>query len=608
VIPSPKDLPDRPGVYLMKDGEGEVIYVGKALSLKKRVRSYFTRPSKGDLRPASRHLRDQVKEVDFITTRNETEAFLLENNLIKKLKPRFNIRLKDDKTFLSLKVDRSHPFPAVVPVRRPRRDGSLYFGPYASARALRSTLKVLRSVVPLRDCSDREFRNRRRPCIKHEIGRCPAPCVGRIDEAAYNTNLERALCILRGDTGALLQQLEREMAEASKNMAFEKAGRLRDQIAHLKSFARSQRVESVRFWDVDVIGIHHGEGLTCVVVLFFRDGKLLSSRAYTFELAVEEEELLSQFLLRFYDGKRYVPEEIYLPLKIPEMQAMETYLRGQRKAAFKLKTALRGEGVKLIAMARENARLSLRASKKAQENAAQIQESLAKIFRLKHAPVSIEGVDLSTTGGGEAVGVVVHFRNGGPLRSRYRRYKIKTVEGMDDYAMLREVVSRRLRRGKAEKSLPDLILVDGGKGQLNSALAAARELEVDTVDFLSIAKGDTRAKAVHLKAGEDDRIIAPGTGDSPVLPSGSRELHLLQRIRDEAHRFAITYHRNRRQKKGMSSPLDRVRGLGRERKQRLLRSFGGLRELKGASPEEIGRVQGVGPVLADRIYRALRSS
>ncbi|MHC4942945.1 MAG: excinuclease ABC subunit UvrC [Planctomycetota bacterium] len=602
-----KNLPDAPGVYLMKNSSGDVLYVGKAISLKKRVRSYFSPRAAREYRRAARYLSDLAEDVEFIVTGNETEAFILENNLIKKYKPAYNIRLKDDKSFLCLRVDLKHPFPSIVPVRRPKRDGRLYFGPYASATALRSTLRILRTVIPMRDCSDREFKSRKRPCIKHQIGRCTAPCSGLIDQTAYRENLERALCILRGNVDELLEQLEKEMQQASKSMEYERAASLRDKIGHLKSFARSQKVEDIKFYDVDVVGLWQSGGLAEVVVLFFREGKLISSAAYTFELPLDAEELISQFLSRFYDGGRHVPEITYIPLPIPEMDQMERHLRHLRKAAFKLRTAKRGNAAKLLKMAEENARLSLKTSQQALEQRARVLEELKKTLELERTPISIECIDISTTGGDEAVGALVHFKHGVALRGRYRRYRIRTVKGMDDYAMIEEVVRRRLRRGVKERDLPDLIMVDGGKGQLSSALKTAGEFADASVPFIGIKKGGTRARAVHVRADADDEIVLPPGRHAKGPESGTPAMHLLQQIRDEAHRFAITYHRKRRRKKGMSSPIDAVRGLGADKKQRLLSHFGGLKGLKSAVPEELSRVPGVGPVLAERIYQALHS-
>ncbi|MFH2000606.1 MAG: excinuclease ABC subunit UvrC [Planctomycetota bacterium] len=602
-----KNLPSAPGVYLMKDESGDILYVGKARDLKSRVSSYFSARSQQEYRPAARYLKDRVHQVDFIVTANETEAFILENNVIKKHKPPLNIRLKDDKTYLSLRVDMSNPFPSIVPVRKIRRDGCMYFGPYSSSRSLRSTLRLLRTVVPLRDCSDREFAGRKRPCIKYEIGRCPAPCVGRIDEAAYRSNLDRALCILRGRVDILLKKLDHEMAQASEIMAFEEAARVRDRIGHLKAFTTSQNVQDVQFYDVDVVGIHQSRGLSTVAVLFFRQGKLLASRPFTFDLEIDEPELISQFLSRYYDGGRYIPESTYIPVPIQGMEEMAGCIRSLRKAAYSLKAPRRGDAVKLLQMANENARLSMEASRKVMEQTARVQDDLRSALNLNRTPVDVECVDISNTSGGQAVGAVVHFRRGSPLKSRYRRYKIKTVEGMDDYAMIREVMRRRLKRGLKESDLPDLFLIDGGVGHLNSALAVAGELEIKCIDMIGISKGETRAKAVSLDADADDRIITPGNHAGVPLPVGSPAMHLLQRIRDEAHRFAITYHRKRRNKAGLASPVDGVKGLGARKKQSLLAFFSGLKGLKKASLQEIANAPGIGPVLAERIYRELHN-
>ncbi len=599
------NIPEAPGVYMMKNGEGLVVYVGKALSLKKRVRSYFVPSCRQESRLAERHLIDLVEDVSYIATRNETEAFILENNLIKKLKPRYNIRLKDDKTYLSLRVDTSHPFPAIVPVRRPGRDHAVYFGPYSSSGALRTSLRVIRRVVPLRDCSEREFKSRQRPCLKHQIGRCPGPCVGKISKKSYSGLLKKAIGILRGDVEDLIHKLEEEMARASAAMEFEEAARARNRINALKSIARPQRVENIRFYDADFMGACIRGRLAAVAVLSFREGKLISKRPFTFDLAIDARELISQFLLRYYDGIRYIPEAAYVPIEVPEMDAVEARIKSLRGAAFRLKVPKRGDAAKLLEMARENAGFSLDTLLKERKNTEKAQMLLKVSLGLKRVPASIEGVDISTMGGAEAVGAVVRFEEGRAVRSMYRKYRIKSVEGMDDYAMIREVVLRRLKRGADEGGLPDLILVDGGIGQLNCALEAAHELDVTGVDFLGIQKGETRARAVCVKEGSDDMIVAPSVGATDKVPAGSLSMHLLQRVRDEAHRFAISYHRKRMQKAGISSPLDSVNGLGRQKKQRVLSRFGGLRELMGASREEISMVPGVGAVLADRIYRSL---
>lgn len=600
-------LPDAPGVYLMKDKRGDVLYVGKAVNLKKRVSSYFTARSQKEYRRAARYLGGLTKDVAFIVTTNEAEAFILENNLIKEHKPPYNIRLKDDKSFLCLRVNRSHPFPSIVPVRRPKRDGALYFGPYASAMALRATLRILRTVVPLRDCSDREFSTRKRPCIKYQIGRCSAPCVRYIDEAAYRADLEKALCVLRGRVESLIDRLEKEMAAASDAMEYEKAAALRDKISHLTSFARSQKVENMKFYDVDVIGTWQREGLAEVVVLFFRGGKLLSSRSYSFQVRIDPAELVGQFLARFYDGGRHIPETTLIPTDIPDMKRIAAHLKRLRGAPFQLKTAKRGDAAKLLKMAEENARLSLLSSYEVLSRNAAILESLRDSLDLDTPPYRMECIDISTTGGRQAVGALVHFKQGRALRSRYRRYRIKTVEGMDDYAMIREVVERRLRRGMKENDLPDLIVIDGGRGHLNAALETARKLGLESAAFIGISKGSTRARAVKVAKEDDDRIVLPAGARQSGPAPGTPAMHLLQRLRDEAHRFAVTYHRKQRKKAGLSSPLDKVHGIGNDRKKRILTHFGGLKGLRSASQEELKGVPGLGPVLAERLYQALHS-
>jgi len=597
-------IPDAPGVYLMKDAAESVIYVGKAVSLRNRVRSYFARTTT-DTRPAALHLSSKTADIEFIVTRNENEAFILENNLIKKFKPRYNIRLRDDKNFLSLKVDFSHDFPAVVPVRRMRKDGAAYFGPYTSSMAIRSTLRFLRTVVPFRVCSDGEFRNRARPCIQYQIKRCSAPCCGLIGKEEYRADLDVALRVLRGEVAPLQKELRGRMKDASDKMDYESALRFRDQIRNLERFTATQKVEVVRFDDADVVGVCTEGGVSEVAVLFFREGKLISSSPFAFEHELGPEELLSQFVLRYYGERRHVPREIFLPFAIADMKEVEGFLKERRGGGVSLKVPRRGDAVRLLDMAQENARLTLRASRGVKQIAAGIAESLRQTLGLTGAPLRIEGVDISNTRGNEAVGSIVHFKEGEPLKSRYRRFRIKTVTGSDDYAMMREVLVRRFRRGREEEKLPDLLLVDGGKGQVSIAVRAAAEVGVESVDIIGMAKGATRARAVVGGGTRSDMIYMPGRSRAVELPAGSGELHLLQRVRDEAHRFAVAYHRKLRGKETLSSPLDGVSGLGAMRRRQLLAHFGGARGLKALSIEEIANVPGIGPVLAGRIYSAL---
>lgn len=599
------NIPLSPGVYLMKDGSGEVIYIGKAVSLKKRVLSYF-RDSISDTRPAACHIGTKAEDLDFIVTRNETEAFLLENNLIKKFKPRYNIRLRDDKTFLSLKVDLRHPFPAVVPVRRPKRDKALYFGPYTSAGAMRSILRFLRTVAPLRLCSDREFKNRSRPCIQHQIHRCSAPCCGLITREAYRADLDTALEILKGKVDDLKESLRAEMNRAAEEMKYEEAARMRDRIKHLDTFTTTQKVQLVRFQDADVIGFHREGRFFEVAVLFFRDGKLVASSPFSFELDFEPEEIISQFVLRFYGERRHIPAEIFLPVSLPDMEFVEKYLKSRRQGTVRIKIPRRGNAVKLMDMAAENARLALRASRGIREVAASVAETLRVSLKMEKTPLRIEGVDISNTSGGQAVGSLVHFRDGEPLKSRYRRFRVKTVEGADDYAMIREIVFRRFKRGLTERNLPDLLLVDGGPGQVAQAVQAAAKAGVSSCAVAGMAKGESRARAVAASAGKTDRIYLPGSREPIDLLPDSDAFRLLQRVRDESHRFAVAYHRRLRGKASFSSPLDSLHGLGKERRRRVLERFGGLRGLRAASMEDIMAVKGIGPLLARKIVEAVR--
>ncbi len=593
-------LPAAPGVYLFRDAAGALLYVGKACSLKSRVRSYFGRVR--DQRLATRFIEQHVADLEFIVTRGEKEALLLESSLIKKLQPRYNLRLRDDKSFLSLRLDPREPFPRLVPARRVRRDGALYFGPYPGTRAIRLTLRFLRSFVPLRDCKDADFHHRARPCLEHEIGRCSAPCVGLRAPADYARDVERAVRILRGETGELVLLVEQEMQAAAGREQFERAAALRDYLQSIAA-AGPRAAEKEQVGDVDAVGVWREGGLTQVVALFVRQGRLVDRAAFTVPEELPQDELLAQFLQRFYEGGRPVPPEILLPGEAYGRAALAEWLAERRGARARLWAPQRGEKARLVELARENARLSLQASGDRRRRLALLLEELRALLDLERVPLVIDCVDVSTTGGKETVASCVQFRQGEPHKAGYRRFRIKQADPQDEYASLREVLARRGARARAEESFPDLLIVDGGRGQWNVARAVLDGLGAEHVALIGLAKGARRGRGLVLRAGEEERIYTRGSGDPLVLPQASPLNMFLQRVRDEAHRFAISYHRRRRGRRSLASLLDAIPLVGPRRKQILLGRFGDLEGIRRASPEELAALPGIGARVAREIAR-----
>lgn len=596
-----KVLPRDPGVYLFRDADGDLLYVGKARSIRSRVKSYFGKGTDGRL--ATRFIERKVADVEFVVTRSEKEALLLENNLIKKMKPRYNLRLRDDKSFLNLRIGVHEPYPRLEPTRRVRQDGALYFGPYANAGALRRTIRFLRSFVPLRDCKDAEFHSRDRPCLEYEIGRCSAPCVGYVSAQEYQGDVLRAVAILRGGARDLVQLVRREMKGAADKLQFERAAALRDHLKSLEMSLEKQEVETRTLGDVDAIGLWREGGLTEVLVLFVRDGKIVRSAGYTFQDDLPDDELLSEFLYQFYAGGRPVPHEVLLPVEAYARAGLEEWLGEKRESRVFLRVPQRGPKVRLMQMAADNARLTLLASTDRKRRNAVLLDQLKEFLGLSSTPICIDCVDISTTGGRGTVGSCVRFRDGEPQKSGYRRFRIREAAPDDEYASMGELLRRHLTRARDKRELPDLLIVDGGKGQWNVARAVLDELKIDRVDLIALAKGGRRGRSLLLDAGEEERVFTIGRGDPIVLAPDEPLSLLLQRIRDEAHRFAISYHRKQRSKASLASELDQIPLLGAKRKQLLLERFGDLEGVRGATEEELSSVAGIGPRAAREIVR-----
>lgn len=598
------NLPAEPGVYLFRDASGALLYVGKAKSLKSRVRSYFGKTTDGRL--ATRFIERKVADVEFIVTRSEKEALLLENNLIKKMKPRYNLRLRDDKTFLHLRIDPKEEYPRIVPTRRVMKDGARYFGPFANAGALRRTIRFLRSFVPLRDCKDSDFNTRTRPCLEFEIGRCSAPCVDLIPKEEYARDVGRAISILKGRTREIVKTVKLEMQVASDQLQFERAGVLRDYLKSLEVSLERQEVETRTLGDADGIGLWREAGLVEIVVLFSRQGKIVNTAGFTFEHDLPDDELLSEFLPQFYGAGRPVPAEILLPSDPYARETLQEWLTEKREDAVALTVPGAGESgekARFLELARENARLTLLASTDKRERTAAVLEELKALLGLGRAPLRIECIDVSTTSGRDTVASCIEFRDGEPRKAGYRHYRIKEADPGDEYASMGEVLGRRYRKAKEERDLPDLIVVDGGKGQWNIARRVLDELRIDGVDLISLAKGGRRGRGLILRAGEEERVFTRGEGEPIVITQGTAPLHLLQRVRDEAHRFAITYHRKRRGRRSLASELDSIPLVGPKRKQILLARFGDLEGVRRATEDELAGTDGVGPRAAREIRR-----
>jgi excinuclease ABC subunit C len=644
-------LPAQPGCYLMKDRAGVVVYVGKAASLRARVRSYFD-AGRGDDRLFVPLLEDLLGDVEVIVTRSEKEAVLLENELIKKHKPRFNVRLRDDKDFIVLRLDERHPYPRleVRRAREKRQAGARYFGPYSSASSIRETLRIVNRHFQLRTCNDHVFDHRKRPCILHQIKRCPAPCVYEVPQEEYRGSVEDAVAFLEGRETELTDRLRARMDEAAAGLRFEEAARVRDQLQAVERSLEKQRVLFTDRADRDVFGFYR-EGPDLVVqVLAMRAGKLQDSQSFPFRgQEFPADEILSSFLSLFYE-QNPAPDEVLVPLEPVEADALAEVLSERRARRVRLLTPQRGAKADLLEVAARNAEQSFRSWHEHDERREQALVALTRALHLARAPRWMECYDISSFQGALAVGSGVSMKDGEPDKANYRRYKVKGVAGQDDFAMLYEVISRRLRRALAEAALPDLLVIDGGKGQLNAALAAAKDLGVPVkpspgnegapfVEMVGLAKsrlldaaalGTTRVVGRRARRGlreegagaaaladaaeaadrgfvselarSAERVFLPGRKDEVVLRQNSAELFLLARLRDEAHRFAIVFHRKLRRERNFQSVLEEIPGIGEGRKKALLRHLGSLKRVREASLEEIAQVEGFGEKQARLVH------
>ncbi len=603
------NLPNNPGCYLMKNADGKVIYVGKAINLRNRVRSYFH--SSAQENPKTRQLVRKIADIEWIVVGSELEALILEMNLIKKHRPHYNVRLKDDKRYPYVKVHWADPFPKVTVTRQMVHDGSRYFGPYTSVWAVHQTLDILRRIFPYLTC-DREINGKdERACLYYDIKLCTAPCIGAINQEKYRQMIDDLCQFLDGRTEPIVSRLRLEMDQASKELRFERAAALRDQIRAIENVVERQKVVSPDYVDSDVLAMARSNGEAVVQVFFIRGGKLIGRDYFVLEGAADtpDSDVIAEFLKQFYDQASKVPAQVLLPQDIEELQIIRQWLsqkqEGQKVEIFVPRT---GPQQELIQMAAENAAETMhvlqaewQADKHRQEQAlADVQEALG----LPEPINRIECYDISNTQGTAAVGSMVVFEQGVPSKSLYRRFNIRSVQGPDDFASMEEVLNRRFNRWQAAREigdapgkkpdkafaiLPDLLIVDGGKGQLSRAVEVLKRFNLlDKVPVAGLAK-------------QNEELFVPERVNPVVLPRHSQGLYLVQRVRDEAHRFAITSHRNRRTRMGLASRLDAIPGIGPVRRKALLNHFGTIKKIEQASLEELQAVPGITPQLAEAI-------
>lgn len=603
-----KALPDSPGVYLMKDADGNIIYVGKAISLKNRVRSYFQ--SSRNLSLRIRSMVEQVERFEYITTNSEVEALVLECNLIKEEHPKYNIRLRDDKQYPWVKVTVKESFPQVFITRKVRRDGSKYYGPYTNVRALKETFRLLRRIFPLRSCRHNFDRERiERPCLNFHIKRCLAPCSGKISKERYREIIDEVCMFLEGRQTELLVKLRKEMEKAALERQYEKAALIRDEIRDIEKVLEKQTIVAAAYDDLDVFGIAQDRKGSLVQVFQVRQGKLVGREYFSLTEGDETspEEILEAFLPQYYDNAGFVPKEILVPFGLNSMAALGQWLSGQRGSKVNLRVPKRGEKADLLRMAQENAGILLQQERTHESQSliriTEILNQLQQDLGLAKPPLRIEGFDISNIQGQEAVASMVVFENGVPKGGEYRRFKIRTIEGPNDFAMLQEAVRRRFRKGLEERResamksgkfarFPDLLLIDGGKGQLSAVFEVLNELGLTHLNVVSLAE-------------KEEEIFKPGNNEPIKLSRRSESLMLLQRVRDEAHRFAITYHKSLRDKRTKASSLDLVIGIGAKKKQLLLKHFGSVKQIKEATVEELIQVEGINRKLAENIKEQL---
>ncbi len=589
-----RNLTHRPGVYQMLNAKHKVIYVGKAGDLRKRVSSYFQR-THADVKTAS--MMKGMASVEVTVTNTEAEALILEYNLIKRHKPRFNVILRDDKSYPYIYVSTTHEFPRLQFHRGARKGKGRYFGPYPSTGAVRKTLNELQKLFLIRQCPDSFFKNRTRPCLQYQIRRCTAPCVGYIDQATYAQDINAAVLFLEGKNRSVIDGMVHRMDAAADAMEYEQAARFRDQISKLKKVEAEQIVTRTGARDLDVIAIASKSAVHCVTIIFIRNGKILGSRNYfpRFGGAATRRQILSGFLPQYYLGKD-APAEIIVESDVDDRALLAATLTERAGHKVSIRHRVRGDRTRWLELAGTNADQGLKLQISSNATLRRQFDGLATLLQLESPPERLECFDVSHTSGEATVASCVVFNQAGPLKSDYRRFNLNPDVAGDDYAGMAEALRRRyVRIKKGEAPMPDVLFVDGGKGHLAAALTVLDELEIGWLQVIAVAKGRTR------KPGMEQLFLA-GQSTPTILPADSPALHLIQQIRDEAHRFAITGHRQRRAKARRTSLLEEIPGLGPKRRRELLKQFGGLQGVRGAGIDDLVKVRGISRALAGKIY------
>jgi excinuclease ABC subunit C len=598
-------LPTKPGVYIMKDATGRIIYIGKAINLRNRVRSYFHTPHSHS--PKVQRLVAEIDDLEYIITGSELEALILECNLIKKHRPRYNVRLKDDKRYPYIKISLQEDYPRLTITRRMLHDGARYFGPYTNSKAVRTTLELVRRVFPYILCKREITGHDTRACLYYHIGRCPGPCIGAISREQYREQMEQIALFLEGRQGQILESLRRRMVAAAEALDFEQAASLRDQVAAVEAVIERQRVVSSSLADQDVIAFAREDGQACVQVFFVRDGKLIGRDYFVLSGTQDEtdREIMASFVKQFYDEAAYVPPEILLQSQVDEWMVIESWLRAKRGTKVALHVPRKGPRRELVQMAAENAietLSTLRAQWEREES--HYTDALAELqvaLGLPEPPARIECYDISNIQGVSATGSMVVFAKGLPRKSDYRHFRIKAVPGPDDFAMMREVLRRRFHRAQLASEdarsggwsvLPNLVIVDGGLGQLNVAREVLAEAGLGHIAVAGLAK-------------QEEELYLPGRETPLRLPRDSEALFLLQRIRDEAHRFAVRLHRKVHGQQSLASQLEEVPGIGAKRRRALLKKFGSLEAIRAATLEELASTPGMTMAAARRLRESL---
>ncbi len=616
-----KHLPEKPGVYLFRDKSGMIIYVGKAVSLKNRVRSYYQAASTQSVKVRS--MMTKAVDFEYIVTDSEVEALILESNLIKEHRPKYNIVLKDDKSYPYIKVTCAEEYPRVLIARKVLKDGSQYYGPYTRVGAVHETLALLRRLFPLRTCKQKEFANRGRPCLNYHIKRCVGPCTGAIAQDDYGAMVREVCLFLEGKQDELISRLTQRMKEAAEQLAFEEAAAIRDQLKAIAAVLEKQKIVSADRVDEDVIALaREGQAalpeetslaqdlLCCLMIFFVRSGKLLGRERFMLERTAGErvEDVLSAFIKQYYHQADFIPSEVLVSqMDIDEGTLIGQWLSEKKGSKVQVKVPVKGEKKRLVDMVAKNAGLALeeaRLEKLARRDGTEDVELLAQALDLAKPPLRMECFDISNMQGAETVASMAVFEEGKPASDQYRKFKIKTVQGPDDFASMQEALERRFRRGQEEIALinrgqlssrqakfhrmPDLLLIDGGKGQLSAAREVLEKLGLGHIPTYGLAK-------------EEELLFAPDKSEPIRLPRNSRALYVLQRLRDEAHRFAVTFHRQLRTERNLKSLLDEIEGIGDVRRRELLKAFPTMEALAKASVEELAAVQGMNHKVAEAV-------